>query len=490
MENLKMRGIIQILDENDSILSEVENAVTYFWEDFVAAAGLDVFYTGVSAVEAGQSFICSPIFNNSGYFNYQAGFNLLPCIYLLNLPDSIKSSLSKNTNLLPVYDSNFEINSDYIVGIGTATYSTTEAKQGYLEVPTGANLVNHRKHGLKWKWDAGVLSGTYNCIAIGFNVMHDIYSGACIFRGLEANNQFLGETAGAGYLVVPNVKSEDGAVVITGENEILLGDSTATQKGRKVLNLLTGEVTLLDSADIRYNFPLNDARYAQTCINGFWVYCNGSSVKKVDVKTKAETTIASTGYDFFIYNGFLYSKYSSTVYRAYSLSTWAYSSSGNLTIANMGFPADFLETKSGFTLRVSNVGDNFLVSYHYAYSGGAWTGGSNYMGKCLICSDIENVSSSIIEVLPYINTNLGVLVGGKKYFFNNFVPQSMNSANQIYYMNAAGTGTLTMKKNGLKMTTEGLYGNMMSYKIYDTDQTIPSDKALKISYTYTFDNPE
>ena len=479
-----MGGVILVETESGRELAKVKNTVTNLLEEYVAAQSLGFMYAGNSAIEAGENFVFSPIAHDNYGLTFYPNADSLITVYLLNLSEAEKAALNKSSNILPVYDGEFNIDSSKIVGYATATYTAKEPKQGYLIPTTGTTLANPRCHGLKFQWDTGVLSGTYNAIAIGFNVTKYPYSGVSIYRGLETNNKVLGENASDGYMIKPGIKSSDGSIVITGENEILLGDSSATQYGRKILNLVTGEVTFLASDDIRYGFPLVKAYFPQLCTGNYFVYSDGSSLYQLDLSTKSKSKIA-TGYDCFIYNGYVYSRYNTTTYRAYALNTLTYASSKNLTIANMNFPPAFLESKNSYAYGISNIGDNYLLTYRYNY-------GTNdsmsypYM-MALICSNPSDIAGSIIEIVPYLNTFNGSVIAGKKVFFNYIFPHSAIYQNNYYYRNSAGTGSINFKKNGVKMTTEGLYGNLLSFKTFDTDQQIPTGEGLKLTYYYTFE---
>ena len=479
-----MGGVILVETESGRELAKVKNTVTNLLEEYVAAQSLGFMYAGNSAIEAGENFVFSPIAHDSNGMTFQPNADSLITVYLLNLSEAEKAALNKSSNILPVYDGEFNIDSSKIVGYATATYTATEPKQGYLIPTTGTTLANPRRHGLKFQWDTGVLSGTYNAIAIGFNVTKYPYSGVSIYRGLETNNKVLGENASAGYMIKPGIKSSDGSIVITGENEVLLGDSSATQYGRKILNLVTGEITLLSSDDARYGFPLVKSYYPQLCTGNYFVYSDGSTLYKVDLSTKSKSSVA-TGYDCFIYNGYVYSRYNTTTYRAYALNTLTYTSSKNLTIANMNFPSSFLESKSSYAYGISSIGDKYLLTYRYNYSTSD-TRAYPYM-MALICSNPSDIAGSIIEIVPYLNTFNGSVIAGKKVFFNYIFPHSAVYQNKYYYRNSAGTGSQEVYKNGVKMTTEGLYGNLLSFKTFDTDQQIPTGEGLKLTYYYTFE---
>lgn len=482
---MKLNGYIKVCSESGKVLADVENAVTELWESVVAASGIDNLFCGMSAIEAGQSFICGPVFVDNQYLNYYYNSDYLFTVYLLYLSEAEKKALNKSSNLLPIYNSSFEVDNDKVVGFATATYQATKAKEGYLQPITGENLMNVKRHALKFKWDVNVLSGSYNTIAIGLNVFTNPYNGITVYRGLEANNTLLGETAAGGYLLRPGVKTTDGSLVITKDNEILLGDGTTVNKGRKVLNLTTGEITLLNIDDPRYDFPLFEGICPQLVINDNLVYSNFSRLYRVDIRTKTSKEITSNGYDAFIYNGYLYSKFGSgTTYRAYSLDTFAYTASAELDASAFNLPDVFLESKTYYDRFISNIGDNYLIVYRFGNYQTNTTNTNSDM-KAFICSDLGNAKGSIIEIIPNLNTLSGYIIDGKKVFFNHIIPfMYFNSA---YYRNMSGSSSSTVNKRGLKMTTEGLYGNLISFKTFDEDQTIPTDEGINLTYYYTFE---
>ena len=477
---VKFKGKIKVL-QGGKTKSDVENQVTELWEEVVATAAFDYLYVGSSAIEAGHSFLLSPIVvNTQGYADYSSYQNYLITVYLLNLTTEEKAALSKKSNLLPVYASDFTIDPSKIVAYATATYTAENEKQGVVGALSGVNLGNHRRHGLKFTWSAGSISGEYNTIAVGFNVMNDPYNGCAVFRGVEINNVALGEVAPGGYMACPNIKSADGSIVITKENEILIGGSDKNNFARNVYNLVTGEITPLESSDYRYDFPLGLAVKPQMVVNGNFLLVDSSTLYRVDVTEKSRRVLASTGYDCFVYNGYLYSRYSTTLYKAYSLTDFSAVSSADLTIANMNFPAEFLAGETYFIQTISPLGDNFLVSYRYDYTSSR-TGTIMTAARALVCSNPEDIQGSIIEILPFVNSSHGEIINNTRYFFTHFIPNS--SASKSHYK---VLGTVYLKK-GFKYTADGMFGNLLSYHTYANNQIIDTTQNFELEYYYTFE---
>lgn len=477
---VNFHGKIKVLQGGKTI-SEVENQVTELWEEVVATAAFDFLYVGSSAIEAGHSQLFAPIgVNTQGYADYSSYQNNLITVYLLNLTTEEKAALSKKSNLLPVYASDFTIDPSKIVAYATATYTAENEKQGVVGVMSEVNLANYRRHGLKFTWSAGSISGEYNTIAVGFNIMTDTYNGCATFRGVEISNVALGEVAPGGYMACPNIKSADGSIVITKENEILIGGADKNNFARNVYNMVTGEITVLDSSDYRYDFPLGLAVNPQCVVNGNFIFNDGNSLYRVDVTEKSKRVLASTGYDCFVYNGYLYSRYSTTLYKAYSLSDFSAVASADLTIANMGFPAEYLAGASNFIQTISPLGDNFLVSYRYKYTISN-TDTIMTAARFLVCSNPEDIQGSIIEILPYINSSHGEIINNTRYFFTHYTPDS--TASKGYYK-VLGTA---IPKKGFKYTADGMYGNLLSYHTYANNQVIDTTQNFEIEYYYTFE---
>jgi hypothetical protein len=486
MNSLKLKGKIRVSTDS-GILSDVENTVTGLFEDLVAAGTVDHLFVGSHPVELGKTFIVhSTPMPTSSYANFANSAHSLFTVYLLNLSQAERQALKKTSHLLPVYDGSFEIDSSKVVGYANA-YPATAGKKGYVQPLETDFLVNYRRHGLMFKWDADVLSGTYNTIAVGMNVMsNNRFAGICMFMGLESANQALGEAAPSGYLLRPGVKTADGSLVLTNDNEILLGDSASTQTARKVMNLQTGVITILETTDPRYDFPLYNARFAQlVCGDYLVVEKTAGQVYRVALKTKEETSVASNSYGCFLYDGYLYVKYSGNIFRAYDATTFTLTTAKNIEQKNMNIPTEFLESISNYNLRVTNIGDKYLLSFTRVFTASGIEQ-FNDNQKAIICTDIMDVANSIVDIVPNVNTNCGCVIGGDFYFFNNLIPNPLTYRNTFQYHDSTGAAK-TVKQDGTKMCRSGMYGNLFSFHTYEEDQEIPEGKDLKLEYYYTFE---
>ena len=487
-ENICFNGFIRARNGNRTLYNG-KNTVTQLGKAIVASAGLGKFFSNTSGMDLGSSYIDGQSFyTNSGntYYNKTNynGVNFMPTAYLLNLTPEEKAALSSSTSTIPIFNSNFEIDESKITGYATSKITASAGKEGYLTELAGDIAVNPNLHGLSYKWDAGTISGEYNTILIGSNVMTHKMTGYRINRGLSSVNALLGETEIGSYFLRPGVKTADGSVVVTSDQEILLGDSTDRTKARRVVNLVTGEVTKLDTTDDRYGFSLRPAYGTQLIYGDTMIYNDSNALIRYDIKTKTYTTITSGVYGCFIYDGYLYTLYNQQIYQAFNLETWKSDYTKDRNIVDMNIPMEFKtsNTNVDYTyFRISNLGENYLVCYGSA-SGPTTT--ERHFG--LICSDPTNVAGSVIEIVPRTSVGNGCLINGKKYLFSGTVPDIFTSGYD-YFANSNGQNT-TKSTATAKFTTEGLYGQVLSFKTYDEPQTIDSSQSFILDYSYGFED--
>ena len=481
MDSLSFKGRIKVWQDNKPI-SEAVNTITLLWQELVASLGIDPLYGWGSSIEAGQSFAITQYPTNDSYFDTQ-NIDKLVTVYFLNLSQVERNALSSNSNHLPIFNSTGEIDTDKVVGYATFKTSATGTKEGYVQTLEGVDLINPRIHGCQFKWDAGVASGTFNCIAVGANVMVDRFTGYRTGRGIEFNCPVLGETVAGGFYLRPGVKSADGSVVITGDNEILIGDATDVDAARKVVNLVTGEVQNLDSTDSRYGYALIGADNMQMVVGDYLLYTNPTSLVSKNILTGTTKTVDSSGYGAFIYNGYLYAPYSGTAIRAYDPTTFSRVSSADLTSDGIGIPTEFQQDSSSQRLFITQLNDSkFLVACLPTPSADK----KAYAPKAFLCSDISNVSGSFIETVPALSGIGCFEVNGEVWFTSSLVPLTLLDGQYMYYQSSSGSQVQVQKK-GIKLTKQGYYGNMLSFKTYDEDQTLDAAQATYLKYTYSFE---
>ncbi len=500
MDGMHCIGKIKVKSDKGTLDLDVTNTVTQLFEEIVAHEGIDGIFANASPIEGGQTWILS----NAGaitqkYVQYRdnadSGFQIT--VYLLNLQDSEKNGLNSKSNVLPVYTSALNaIDDSKIVGYATVKVAATKTKEGYLIPLEGETLVSHRRHGLQWKWEPGVLSGSFNAICVGVNVLNDrnIYNGITLMRSVENNNKLLGENNENGYFMIPGVKSEDGGTVWTEDNEILLGGVKINDynKSRFVFNLETGERKSINSDDVRYDLTLQrPIDYLQAHIGDYYI-CYNSGTKDIKTKESKTSIVQGNYYDsVFELDGYIYSAYSFSTYThemtlyAYNKETLSRESEHDKTIT---IPSTFERP------RIFKYNENYLLtdSYYYFDSISDNKGSIYDKGKSIVFSNLDDIENSIIEIIPAVQALNFAFINNKPYFFtSDYSNRSQNTHTDasigVYYYNDPSSYSQQVYKNGLKYTTEGMYGNLFSFKTFDSQQQIPEGEGVKLQYYYTFE---
>ena len=486
MDKLGLHGYIKIVSDSGKLNTEVENAITDLFAEVVAHKGIDLDFVLSSPIEAGQTHLLTNGVAQAGsLYNSRENNKYNVTVYLLNLSAAEKAALSSDSTVLPIYSSSkLALDQSKIVGYATANITASGNKEGYLIPMSGTNLMTYKKHGLQFRWDAGVLSGSFNCVAIGMDVMKDanIYNGVSLYRGLESNNYLANDYPARGYFMIPNVKSADGTVVWTAANEILLGghsDSDYT-KARYVLNLDTGEQTAIDPNDVRYDIPLPEAKNGNQAVFGdYWVYQRRSSYYDYNIKTKSYDDKSGSYCGFFIKDGYLYihSDYNDT---NKTLTFYAYNtnmqrvSAADITIT---IPSELYDRSY---LRIYNCGSKYLLA---KLDTSSTNGYPTPLTCALLFTNLQNIGGSITDILPKVYAPCCIWYDGQPYFFTSGDSDGSDLSNTSHYFASGGSST-SFTKQGLRFCSLGMFGNMFSYKVYDTDQQIPTGDGLRLQYNY------
>lgn len=487
---MKLKGKIRVLTEKDGIekvLYDVENMVTELMEELIASFGLDTVYSCMSGIEAGSNylFMDSPVLDTTTRWNFGKNKNKNICVYFLNLPDKDIKALSKKSVVLPLYSDVLELDSDKIVGFATSNYSSTTEKEGYITKISGVNLINPRRHCLKFKWEVGVMSGEYNAIAVGFNMVNGVNSGVSIYRGLDNVNTILGETISQGFFLRPGIKTA--SYTITEDYEVLVGGPDNAKFARQVINLITGEVTLLESTDARYGLNLFDASLPQVVCGDYLFYQETANYANIyrrhigsDFVSSYQNCLSTLKYSknsLFSYNGLIYIQKTATEFYGYNPSTLTQDTTATISIESCNMPAlmktTFTTNSNSYVSGIFSIGSKFLVVDTF-----------NCWG--LVCSDLSDISGSVEKILPKCNCYNSAVVNGENVYFIRLAGDKFfgTNANALY---PTATGTAYGYKNGLKMSKDNLNGNMLSFKVFDEPQTVSTTENTYLEYYYTFE---
>lgn len=471
-----------------------KNALTSLFENIILANSIGTLFNTLSGSEAGlvQGYTPCRYLASSTSANAQSfDANSLPCIYLLNLTPEEQGLLNKNIVKNPVLKSDLTIDESKIVGWASFDYVGTDDKRGTLasQVDTLrlSPVVDGTKYGMTFKWGAGKMNGTFNTVVLGTNIFINKLNGCSLAKGVDSMNPAIGETAAGGDFLCPNV-STVGGVVMTGPNEILLGDGNSATTARRVLNLLTGECTELTSNDPRYNAYLfsephtyiGEGRVVVQSTNYTYVYnYNGTS-------TSANKTLSSQSCGYAIKDNLIYVKnrvVGTCIFNAYDMATLNAVSSSNITVTlnpdvfgddyRLWYLTNFMDK---FMLIKANNADNYPVL--------------GDVNGCIF-TDLTDPMNSVSGVYNgNIGSNVEIvdteesIIDYRYITFRNYNVKPGDTGDYVYP--PSGVATL-VKRNGVKLVfNEGYTGQVFTYSILDEPITVNNTEGLLIDYMFHF----
>ena len=485
-DNRKVKGVIRFstIKEDGTVTKDltVPNTITELGDMLFKSTGAMNHFAILRGLEEGVDFVNSPLFKMDNGTTARAGDddnNL--CVYLLNLTEADKASLSAASQVLPIYTpGSFTIDSSKIVGWASLDRSSIQAKQGILSRRAPETILDPKQSSIAWEWAVGKATGTFNCIAIGVNVVNTasyLYNGLCIFRGLENNDIFAGDPNPSGYYARPGISG------ITSATEILLGGTTTNGMARIKYDMVSKIRTELQPTDAAYDFKLSKSDASQVIIGNKLFYIKDSYIWVYDTvaKTHTNTNIYPSKSWIFTYNGYLYAPGSASTCYAYDISTYANVSAQNKTITDMlGIPStdafyNPLTASSYRTFNYWKIGNygstgNFIISFDYS--------DRNYK-RAFVVSNLF-AANSIVAMLPRVSSTAAYTINSEivvfEYNAQDNLIQYINGLTATQYSGFGSYGTKWSK----------FFGNMISFKVYDTPQTIAADEVAKVEYAYTY----
>ncbi len=471
-----------------------KNNLTKLFKNIILGGSISNLLTSLSGSEAGLITISTPFRFNAGSSNINfnsVNKDSLPVIYLLNLTSEEQAALSEDMVKNPLLTPSLVLETEKLVGWASFDYVGTESKRGTLYPQSNylfnSSVIDDGKFGITLNWSPGKLNGTFNTVVLGTNIMVDKLTGAAMCKGIDSANPAINEAAAAGDFLCPNVQTVDG-VIMTGSDEILLGDGASPSTARRVLNLITGEVKEISSSDPRYNAYLFSEPH--TYIGGGKILFQEGQYTKVlnynGTSTSANKTLSSSSTGFAISNNKIYIKnrtQSSCIFNAYNLETLNADSSSDITV-NLDtsvFGTDFRN------IYLSNFMGNFLLI--------------NQTNADVVPANIpvhgyifSNISDPMNSFLGTYNGNIGSDIIAKdtsgsitKHFYMIF-RQFRNNANNTssdYIFNPNGT-TTSVVRNGCKLVFPGYYGQVLTYSILSSPITINDTQGLALNYMFNF----
>lgn len=471
-----------------------ENNLTSLFENIILANSIGTMFSTLSGSEAGivRAYTpCRCIQNGTSAFGYSYDATELPCIYLLNLTSEEQNTLNKDMVKNPVFNNTLTIDENKIVGWASFDYVGTEEKRGVLspqvDVLRLSPVVDGTKYGVTFKWGAGKMNGTFNTVVLGTNIFTNKLNACSLAKGVDVMNPAIGEGAAGGDFLCPNVSTVAG-IVMTGPNEILLGDGNAPTKARRVLNLLTGEYTELLSSDVRYDAYLfsephqyiGDGRVVVQSTSYTYIYnYNGTT-------TSSNKTLSSQSCGFAVKDNLIYVKNrlaASCIFNAYDMDTLNAVSASDITVEldTSVFGTDFR------LWYLSNFMDGFILINAVNADNYPTVGEVNGY----VFSDITSPMNSFTGVYNgNIGTNIEIVDTAENItdymygVFRTYAEKPGDTGDYVYPPSGIGTAVL---RNGTKIVfNKGYYGQVFTYSILDEPISVANTEGLLIDYMFHF----
>lgn len=486
------------LPNGEEIQINNKNTLTTLFENTILGTVIGGLFSSNSGSEAGLAMVNTP--QRYSYDSSQVKMSSFDkdrsfVIYLLNLNDEELNRLDKNITKNPLFNSDGSIDSNKIIGWATFNYIGEESKKGTLTTQKPIYTMNHNQFGVSFNWNAGRLNGTVNCIMIGTNVLSEnILNNKCssitLSKGLDFNNTAIGEAAADGHYLTNNVSLADGTI-ITGPNEILLGNGTNATVARRVLNLLTGESQDLDSTDIRYGAYLFNVPHTYIG-EGRIVQNSGGSVSVVNYN-KTSTTLNKTLYQSYargyaIHNNFIYvlNVYNNPNMKlmAFDIETLTNDTSNDISF---NYPSEFGTSSILNSWTLSNFFDKFLLintdSNLSTYPNGNTKG--------YIFSDLNDIFNSYEGGYSgFIGSNITLLDESESIteylYLTEYQLSSWKYNNSYDSVYMASGQTANVYRNGVKYIADGYNGQVLTYSKLDIPITFDGTENFRIDYMFNF----
>ena len=470
---MKIKGFIHFSTDKGQELN-VQNATTTLGDMYFNAQAKR-WVAAQRGIEEGFDFIKSIMLSMSSTTAILAGVNDNLTVYLLNLPQAELDALTPDAQLLPIYlPGTFELDHSKIVGWASIDRTSTQSKQGIFAKRAASNVLDEWISSLAWQWDAGKATGSFNCIVVGFNVVNtesSKYNGVAVYRGLESNDFLAGESLPSGYMARPNITG------ITGPNEILLAGTTVGT-ARIKYDLVSRTGVELQPGDAAYDFPLSRADWPQLIVGDKLLYFVGADtyLREYDMVTGVHTTTALyVGYKqiLFVKGDYIYISSTSNRLYAYDKTTLARVTTGDIYMTDMKLPTDFINSSNySYNYAFANYGnsEDILVT--------VWDVDAKDQ-RAIVMQDLK--TDSITKILPRVYSAVNYSINNEVYNFEYYIKD------EEIYRNLQGlTATLYTGygQHGVKMSK--FSGNMLSFKTFDTPQTIASDEVAKVEYAYKY----
>lgn len=449
---------------------------------------------------------------------------------LLNMDTDKLSSMTSSSTFMDFYNDDFNDLSRVKGYANLNTLHPNDGLEGTVDYSKGEYVADGYVRAMRWYYDRGVASGTFNCIAmmsrstaqVAYPVNYGTLFGKIIDR---VNRSYSTWSSNSTRFCPPGVPG------VT-DNDTILMNFTQDYISRWKYTISTGEVAEVPSSD-PFWLPLHkdqtssSVRLMDYFIEGDYLYTlevsgvnlpdSPASSNNADcrvyayqISTRSDTPVTSfrkslsnvylTCCHFLRYNGNVYVTYNSDEYytsstltsRGYKLTKTGDYYDGSTTISDMivelGItkPAGIDYRKLSF----GNYGNNYIVS----------------IGRLLIeTSDLDNIHANMVQVIPNLymgSTSIMVpfSAGSNKGFLSIGCPYgyAFSSSNQSalfttdmtwftypsYPTQPSNPYISDFSQTGLFITMDGWWTSLLSYAVLNTPITKADDEEMYVSYGY------
>ena len=484
----------KILENGETENTYSENNLTLLFENIILANSIGTLFSSLSGSEAGLVRAYTPcrwVADATNYNNASNSATELPCIYLLNLTTEEQQALNRKMSKNPILGSDLTIDESKIVGWASFDYVGTDNKRGTLtpQVDTLrlSPVVDDTKYGVSFKWAPGKMNGTFNTVILGTNIFTNKLNACSLSKGVDSANPAIGEGVAAGDFLCPNVSTVDG-VVMTGTNEILLGDGNSPTTARRVLNLLTGECVELTSNDARYDAYLFSEPHTSIG-NGRILTQSGSYTYVYNYNgksTSANKTLSSSSCGFAIKDNLIYVKnraQSTCIFNAYNMETLNAESASNITVTldTAIFGTDFRNWY------LTNFMDKFMLIK--ASDADVMPEKGTING--FVFSDLANPMTSFVSAYNgNIGSNVKIVDTAESitdYVYIVLRSYGLKPTQQGDNVYQPSGSFATVVRNGVKLVfNNGYYGQVFTYSTLNAPITMGETEGLILDYMFHF----
>lgn len=417
-------------------------------------------------------------------------------IGLLNIGNS-KNNLNMSSSIANFYNSEFN-SLDNVIGYAGINLTPSGNKEGKLSFSRGQSVAAGYTRSIGWEFPVNVAGGTFDVAVLTsngiLNTPYPTVGGVATYKCIDKVNVF-----DSSFVSMSTAYCPPGVTGVTSNSEILLNFNNGVSDKWKY-NISTGEITQVEDGTPFFT-PI-DINIDDWFIEGTYLYTithasTSAKVKVWDITTQtqidsfsvsAQSNTYAEHYKFLSYNGNVYvtmnsiNDSSSATRRCWTLSK---GSSGFYSSATSGTS---IQETIGITLpsglpvnqvAIGNYGGNYIV----------------YIGDTgVIVSDITNIQSSIIDVVPFVYPSV---VGYGSGFISIGAPgandgqytgtSTINNTDSLWLVNGTGSSnTVSLFESGIMLMTNKHWGTMTSYFIFSSPITKSDDEIMTAGWVYGF----